>query len=189
MKEKIKETLLQISQIYNSFSDVQIENIVKIIKLIIFTYKKQGKIIIFGNGGSAADSQHIACELVGKFKKDRPPLACIALTTNTSNITAISNDYGYQHVFQRQLEAIAETNDLVIGISTSGTSANVLKAVEYAKQNNLKTVGFTGGDGGKLKSLCDICFISAGKDTPRIQETHISVAHIICELVEKILFS
>lgn len=145
------------------------------------------KVLLCGNGGSAADAQHIAAELAGKFCRDRKPLPAIALTTNTSVMTALANDYGYEETFARQVLALAKNGDIVIGLSTSGNSTNVVLALEEAKKCGAITVAFT-GTGGLIKNFADICLTVASKDTPRIQETHITAGHIICYLVEEILF-
>ena len=150
----------------------------------IQTLKNGGKILICGNGGSAADSQHIAAELTGRYKRERKGLAAIALTTDTSALSAIGNDYGYEFVFSRQLEALAKEGDLLWGISTSGKSANVVNALKLAKEMGCKTLGFSGRDGGVMKELCDILLISPSDDTARIQEMHLLMAHIICDLIE-----
>jgi len=142
------------------------------------------KLLLFGNGGSAADSQHIAAEFVSKFNLDREALSAIALTTDTSILTSISNDYDFSFVFSRQIEALARAGDVALGISTSGNSPNVLRAVEKAKEMGLTTVGFTGDNGGKLKHVVDYCFQAPSDSTPRIQEAHITVAHAICGAVE-----
>lgn len=147
-----------------------------------------GKVLFFGNGGSAADAQHLACELAGRFYLDRPSLPAMALSVNTSSLTAIGNDYGYEHVFARQLEGIAKAGDVAVGISTSGNSPNVLRALEKAREMNLVTVGFTGRGGGRLKDLVDHCLQADSDETPRIQESHILAGHILCELVERELF-
>jgi D-sedoheptulose 7-phosphate isomerase len=162
--------------------------IVKIAQLIIESYKKGKKVILFGNGGSAADAQHIAAELVGKYKMVRDPLAAMALTVNTSILTACANDFGYELVFAKQVRAIAEEGDVVIGISTSGTSPNVLEAIKAAKEIGAHTVGFTGEGGAELGKIVDICLAVPSKDTPRIQESHITAGHIICFLVERAIF-
>jgi D-sedoheptulose 7-phosphate isomerase len=138
-----------------------------------------------GNGGSAADSQHLAAELVGRFKKDREPLSSIALTTDTSVITCVSNDYSYDSIFSRQIEALCRPGDILIGITTSGNSANIRKAFESAKKNDVKTISFLGKDGGSCKNLTDYSILIPSNDTARIQEMHILVGHILCELVEK----
>jgi D-sedoheptulose 7-phosphate isomerase len=143
-----------------------------------------GKILIMGNGGSAADSQHIAAEIVGRFKKERKGMPAIALTTDTSILTSVGNDYGYDYIFARQIEALCRPEDLVIGITTSGNSANVVRAMEAAKEIGATTVGLTGGTGGKLTALCDYNLIMPSNVTARIQEAHIFVGHCLCEILE-----
>lgn len=157
----------------------------EIASLFITTLKDGGKIIFMGNGGSAADAQHLAAELVGRFKSNRKALSSIALSTNTSIITAIGNDFGFDEIFTRQIEALAKSEDLVVGISTSGNSMNIIKAIKKAKEMNVRTVGFLGKDGGKLKTMVDFSLLIPSSDTPRIQEMHIFAGHIICEIVEK----
>jgi len=158
-----------------------------IAELIIGAYRNGGKVVLFGNGGSAADAQHIAAELVGKFLLKRQAFPAIALTTNSSILTSIANDDSYDEVFSRQVAALVTERDVVIGISTSGDSVNVVKAVEMAKQRGTKTVGLTGGKGGKLAEVADLVLTVPSRSTPRIQEAHITVGHIICEIVEKVL--
>lgn len=143
-----------------------------------------GKILLMGNGGSAADSQHIAAEIVGRFKKERRGLPAIALTTDTSILTSVGNDYGYEYIFSRQIEALCSPQDLVIGLTTSGNSPNVVRAIEMAKAIGAVTVGMTGGSGGKLAALCDYNLIMPSADTPRIQEAHIFIGHSLCDLLE-----
>jgi len=142
------------------------------------------KVLIFGNGGSAADAQHIAAELVGRYKTERKGLPAIALTTDTSALTAIGNDYGYQHIFKRQIEALASPNDVVIGISTSGNSENVISALRLANSLNCHTIGFSGRDGGKMNTICDVNIVVPSEDTPRIQEMHIFIGHTLCHIIE-----
>lgn len=154
-------------------------------KMLINTLKNGGKILLCGNGGSAADAQHIAAELTGRYKKEREGLSAIALTTDTSALTAIGNDYGYDYVFSRQCEALARSGDLLWGISTSGNSKNVLNALEKARKIGCKTLGFSGRDGGVMREFCDVLLISPSNDTPRIQEMHILMGHILCDLIEK----
>jgi len=158
------------------------------VKEITMAFRRDNRVILFGNGGSAADAQHIAAELVGRFMLERKPLPAIALSTNPSVITALSNDYGFENVFARQIEGIAEKGDIAIGISTTGNSANVNRAMKSAKKIGCKTIGFSGGTGGKLKEISDICFCIPSKKSPRIQEVHITIGHIICEMVEKEIF-
>lgn len=166
----------------------QIGAIEKAALTIIDSLKKGGKLFIFGNGGSAADSQHIAAELVGRFSMERRALPAIALTTDTSALTAIANDYGYEAVFSRQLEALASKGDVALGISTSGNSKNVIEAFKRAESLGLKRIALLGGDGGKIKEKCDISIIVSSKDTPRIQESHILIGHILCSLIEDGIF-
>ncbi len=142
------------------------------------------KIFFFGNGGSAADSQHLAAEFVGRFKKNRQPLPALALSVNTSSLTAIGNDFGFEKIFSRQLAALANPGDVAIGLSTSGNSPNVAEALSQARQLNLTTIAFLGRDGGEIANLVDIPLIIPVKETPRVQEIHILAGHIICELVE-----
>jgi len=156
----------------------------KITLAIIKCYRAGGKVVIFGNGGSAADAQHIATELVSRFEKERKSLNAISLTTNTSSLTAIANDYSFDKIFSRQVESTVRKGDVVIAISTSGNSENVIDGAKQSKKQGATIVGFLGCDGGKLKKLCDIPLIVPSKNTARIQEVHITVGHIICKLVE-----
>jgi D-sedoheptulose 7-phosphate isomerase len=151
------------------------------------TVSDGGKILLCGNGGSASDCQHIAAEMTGRFVNDRRPLPAIALTTDTSALTAIANDYGYAQVFSRQLEALANAGDTLIAISTSGNSENVIGAVNLAKSQALRVIGLLGRDGGRLKELCDISIVVPSDSTPRIQEAHILIGHTICEGIETAL--
>ncbi len=163
------------------------KNLVAMADLLVNAFRKGNKVLLFGNGGSAADAQHIACELAGKFYLDRAPLPAIALTTNTSALTAIGNDYGYEEVFVRQVKSLVKQGDVVIGISTSGNSPNVLRGIEEAKRLGATTIAFM-GQGGRLKELVDYMLSVPSVDTPRIQEVHITAGHIICYLVEQALF-
>ena len=157
-------------------------------EVIIEAYKNNKKVVLFGNGGSAADAQHISAEFVGKFYKDREPLPSLALHTNTSSVTATANDYGYDLIFERQVNAFVVEGDIAIGISTSGNSPNVIKGLEKAKEKGAITIGMTGQKENKIEKLVDYCLKMPSTDTPRIQEGHITVGHIICYLVEKELF-
>jgi len=152
--------------------------------LCIDSLKNGGKVLIFGNGGSAADAQHIAAEMVGRYKVERKGLPAIALTTDTSALTSIGNDYGYSHVFDRQVEALANKGDIVIGISTGGSSGNVINGLQTAKELGCKLIGFSGRDGGEMNSLCDVNLVVPAEDTPRIQEMHIVIGHTICHLID-----
>ena len=160
-----------------------------IAETMINTYKNGGKIIFFGNGGSASDAQHLAGELVGKFLMNRAPLQAIALTTNTSILTSIGNDMSFDEVFSRQVEATTNSQDLVVGISTSGNSRNVINGILAAKKKGAKTVGLTGEKGGQLANIADLVIKVPSNSTPHIQEAHITIGHILCYLVERSLFS
>ena len=168
-------------------SEENVKQIEQIAQAVTEAIKKGGKILVFGNGGSASDSQHLAAELVGRFKKERKAFPAIALTANTSTITAISNDYGYGLSFARQVEALGKKGDVAIGISTSGNAKNVIAAIEKARVLGLATVALSGNLGGELKSKVDFAFLVDSHNTPRVQEAHILVIHILCELVEEAL--
>lgn len=172
---------------------VQIENeltatIANLAQRLIDTFQIGNKLLIMGNGGSAADAQHFAGEIVSRFRIERPGLPAIALSTDSSILTAIGNDYGFERVFSRQVEALASPGDAVIGISTSGNSPNVAKALEVARQAGCTTIGLLGKDGGSIKELCDIPLIIPSPDTPRVQEGHITIIHILCDLIEQGMF-
>lgn len=176
----VKERILNNADLLSKISDV--------VNMIVKSYKKGGKVFFCGNGGSAADAQHLAAELSGRFYFDRPPLAAEALHVNTSYITAVANDYAYDMIFSREVDAFCKEGDVLIGISTSGNSANVLKAFETARKKKVSIVAMTGKGGGKMASLSDILIDVPSNDTPRIQESHIMIGHIICQFVEEELF-
>ena len=176
----VKRKILQSNVLILVISQVAFE--------VISAYKKGGKVLLCGNGGSAADAQHIAAELSGKFYFDRPPLFAEALHTNISYITAVSNDYSFEEVYSRLVRGEGKVGDVLIGISTSGNSKNVIKAIEAANKIDMITVGMTGASGGEMKNLCRYLINVPSADTPRIQESHILIGHIICEIVEKELF-
>lgn len=159
-------------------------DIKKACETAVATLKAGSKILLCGNGGSAADAQHIAAELTGRYKTERGALAGIALTTDTSALTAIGNDYGYEFVFSRQLEALGREGDLLIAISTSGNSGNVVKALELARKIGIKTIGLSGRTGGAMNELCELNLVVPSNDTPRIQEMHIMIGHIICQAID-----
>ena len=154
-------------------------------RICIECLNNNGKIIFFGNGGSAADAQHLAAELVSRYKTERKGLGAISLTTDTSIITAIGNDYGFDRIFSRQLEALANPGDVIIGISTGGTSTNVLNGLKASIELNCKTIGFSGRGGGDFNNFCEVNIVVPSKDTPRIQEMHILIGHILCHLIEQ----
>jgi D-sedoheptulose 7-phosphate isomerase len=165
-----------------------VSTITRLARLLVGSLRAGGKLVIFGNGGSAADAQHVAAELVNRFRMDRDALAAIALTTDTSILTSVCNDAAFEEVFSRQVRALVQTGDVAVGISTSGNSPNVLNGVVAAKEKGATTVGFTGRGGGELKALVDICCHVPSDSTPRIQEAHITVWHALCEVVERDLF-
>jgi D-sedoheptulose 7-phosphate isomerase len=161
----------------------------KAIDAVVSTFKRGNKLLLFGNGGSAADAQHIAAEFTNRFLIERPPLPAIALTTDTSALTAIANDYDYAQIFAKQVKALGKAGDIALAISTSGNSANVLAAIATCKQLKIGTIGLTGGNGGKMVGTVDYLLrVSEGKNSPRIQETHILVGHVICDIVDQTLF-
>ena len=186
MLEKVREILtdsILVKQSILSNEDIM-ANIVKVSDVCTIALKAKKKVLLCGNGGSAADAQHIAAELTGRFLLDREPLNAEALTVNSSYMTSVSNDYGFEEVYSRLIKAKAEQGDVLIGISTSGNSINIIKALKEARLKGMITVGFTGTSGGKMISLCDILINVPSSHTPRIQEAHITIGHIICELIE-----
>lgn len=185
MRDVIKDTFLESIHIKEELLHNNVSQLIEIAELVIEAIRKGGKLIVFGNGGSASDAQHIAAELVGRFKKERPGMPAIALTTNTSILTALANDYGYDIVFARQVEALGQKNDVVLGISTSGKAKNVAAGIKQAKKMGIKTVALSGGDGGDIAKLADVSLLVPSTSTPRIQEAHITIGHILCELIEQ----
>ncbi len=187
--DKMKDYFKESAEIKIKFIEENEEKLKEAIEKIIEALERGNKILICGNGGSAADAQHFAAELVGRFKLERKGLPAIALTTDTSILTAIGNDYSFDNIFERQVEALGKEGDVLIGISTSGNSENVIRAVKKAKELNIYTIGLLGKGGGKLKDLVDLALIVPSNNTPRIQECHVTIYHVICEEVEKRLFS
>ena len=186
IKSSIKSSVENHTRVLND-ANLQI-NIERIVTNSIEAFKNDKKMLFCGNGGSASDAQHIAAELSGRFYKDRPPLYAEALHVNSSYMTAVANDYGYEETYARMVEASGRKGDVLVGISTSGNSPNVVKAMLNAKEIGMLTVGFTGSKGGKMKEICDIMIQVPSDDTPRIQEVHILVGHIICQLIEEEMF-
>lgn len=188
----MRDTIIKIfedsAEVKVKFARENAEKIIEVVQIIAQAFREGKKLLLFGNGGSATDASHIAAEFVNRFLMERPPLPAVALNTDVSVLTSISNDYDYSQVFSKQLSALGHEGDVVIGISTSGNSGNVIKAVETAKKNGMKTIVLTGGTGGKLANMADFTFIVPTKHTPRIQETHITLGHTICELVDQELF-
>lgn len=184
MEEIIKAKFDQNIELHKIAKDRLFADIHKAAQIIIEAYQNGNKLLLCGNGGSAADSQHIAAELVGRFKKERRGLPAVALTTDTSIMTSVANDYWYDLLFARQVEALGDKDDILIAISTSGNSQNIIRAVEAAKFKGLKTIGFLGDDGGQLKDLVDISLIVPSQESDRVQEVHILIGHIICCLID-----
>ncbi len=183
----IKQQLYESSEIKKLIAERLLEKIAEAAMVTTDCIRSGGKVIFFGNGGSAADAQHLAAEFVGKFRLERDAFPALSLTTNTSIITAISNDYGYDKIFARQIEAYATKKDVIVGISTSGNSLNVIEGMKKAKQIGTKTICLTGGDGGEMAEIAEIALIVPSSDTPRIQEGHITIGHIVCDIVENCL--
>lgn len=190
LKSHIQEQLRETARMIGVMADDTelLGRVESVVTACVKTLRGGGKILLAGNGGSAADAQHIAGELVSRFAFDRPGLPAIALTTDTSIITAIGNDYGYEKVFARQVQALGRAGDVLIGISTSGKSPNVLLALREARAMGLVCIGFTGGQDGPMRELCDHLLTSPSAKTPKIQEGHITLAHIVCGLIEKVCF-
>jgi len=186
IKDQIKKSYETKQAIYEN--EELLNKILEVSKLCVELYRGSNKTILAGNGGSAADAQHIAAELVGRYGFDRPSIPSLALTTDTSNLTAIGNDYGYDKVFSRQLEGMGQNGDIFIGISTSGNSVNIVNAFKVAKEKGITTVALVGRDGGEMGGLADYALIVPSESTPRIQESHILIGHIICDIIEKEIF-
>ena len=190
MKDAIAKAFEESIHAKRAFLKENLDTLVTVIDLIAEVFLRGNKLLIFGNGGSAADAQHIAAEFVNRFRIERPPLPALALTTDSSAITSIANDYDYKEIFAKQLKALGKEGDVALAISTSGNAANVLAAIEVCKKLKIFTIGLTGGDGGKMAPRVDhLLRVSNSKNTARIQETHILVGHVICEMVDLKLFS
>ncbi len=188
MEDHIVKIFKESSQLKEIFVNENLSRIVRVVEAVTSALKAGNKILLFGNGGSAADAQHIAAEFVNRFIIERPPLPAIALSTDTSVITSIGNDYDFSEIFSKQIRAIGQAGDVAWGISTSGKSPNVIKALEMAKKMGLVTIGFTGRDGGDIARMVDYSLNVSSNSTPRVQEVHITVAHVICEMVDFKLF-
>jgi len=188
MRDIVLRELEESASIKRMMAENMADTIVEAARVIINAYKADKKVLLIGNGGSAADAQHIAGELIGRLKMKRGPMPALALTANTSVLTALANDYGYDKVFSRQIEALASAGDVLIAITTSGTSPNVVEAVKTAKSRGTITIALTGSSGGKLNNLADLTVMVPSDNTQRIQEAHITIGHIICHLVERELF-
>ena len=188
-RQTVSTCLVDATQLYKQLARSRLSQIVRIAELMTAALKAGRKIIWFGNGGSATQSQHMAAELVGRFAAERRALPSISLTENMASVTAIANDYAYETIFARQLEGLAQGGDVAVGLSTSGSSPNVLAGLRKAKDLGLRTVGLTGGDGGKMPAACEACIVVPSSVTARIQEAHLTIGHIVCGLIEQALFT
>ena len=188
MEEIIRRVAKESRRIQEGFVQKNTSQLIDCAEYISKAFKNDRKLMLCGNGGSAADAQHIAAEFVNRFLLDRHPLPAMALTTDTSIITSVANDYRYEDVFSKQIQALGVEGDILLATSTSGNSKNILSAIKTAKEKGLYTVGLIGGDGGKMLTLVDLSLVVVSNETPRVQETHILAGHLICELVEYILF-
>ncbi|HJZ67643.1 MAG TPA: D-sedoheptulose 7-phosphate isomerase [Blastocatellia bacterium] len=188
MIQRIRQIARESIESKRNFFDTNAEAVARAAELIISSVRAGGKVLTFGNGGSAADAQHIAAELVNRLNYDRPPIAAIALTTDTSILTSVGNDSSFDELFERQVRALGRAGDVALAISTSGNSPNVLHAVEAARELGVKTIALTGRDGGKLAKSVDLALVVNSRSTQRIQETHITIGHILCELAEDALY-
>jgi D-sedoheptulose 7-phosphate isomerase len=185
MKEQITSIFDSNARLQKQFLKENLDVIISITDTIVDAFTRGNKVLLFGNGGSAADAQHLAAEFINRFRLDRRALPAMALTTDTSVLTSIANDSGYDRVFARQIEALGRASDVAVGLSTSGASPNVIEGLRVARREGLVTVAFAGGDGGRLRQQVDHCLLVPSTDTPRVQEMHILSGHVICELVEK----
>jgi len=185
---RVQEAVAESIRLKSQFVAEQAEDLVAAARMLAQVFKKGGKVLIFGNGGSAADAQHLAAEFVNRFLVERPPLAALALTTDTSILTAVANDYDFREVFAKQVRALGRRGDAALGISTSGKSPNVVAGLKAARELGLQTLALSGGDGGPVAASADLALVVPSRQTPRIQEVHITMGHVLCDLVDYILF-
>ncbi len=188
MENIILKRFKESSEVKSRFLRENLPKLLDVIKLVSHTFEAGNKLFFFGNGGSAADAQHLAAEFINRYVMDRPPLPAIALTTDASVLTSVSNDFAFNEIFAKQIRALGKERDVAIGITTSGNSLNVVKAFEVAKEMGMKTIALTGNDGGMVAKMADFSLIVPSTSTPRIQEAHILIGHILCEMVEHYLF-
>jgi len=188
MENIISKRFKESGEVKARFLKDNLSKMLEVIKLVSQSFEGGSKLLLFGNGGSAADAQHIAAEFVNRYIIERPPLPAIALTTDTSILTSVSNDSSFNEIFSKQIKALGKEGDVAVGISTSGNSQNMVKAFEVAKEMGIKTVALTGNDGGTMAKIADVSLVVPSGSTPRIQETHILIGHILCEMVEHQLF-
>lgn len=186
---RVAEEILESVAVMQELASVAGKDIERAASLIVHCLRSRFKLMAFGNGGSAADAQHIVAELVGRYLAERPALAAVALTTNSSSLTAIGNDYGFEEIFARQIEALGQPGDVLLAISTSGNSLNVLKGLQQARRAGLRTIGLTGKTGGQMRELVEVCICVPSDSTPRIQEAHTMIIHILSGIVERALLS
>jgi len=185
---RLAEAVAEANLLMSKVAAEQAEEMAAAARLLADTLKGGGKILLFGNGGSAADAQHLAAEFVNRFQIERPPLAALALTTDTSILTSIANDYDFLEVFVKQIKALGRAGDAAVGFSTSGRSGNVVEALKVAREMGLRTLAFSGGDGGPVAEAADLAIVVPSRNTPRIQEVHITMGHVLCDLVDFLLF-
>lgn len=188
MEDHIVRSFKEGSELKEVFLNENLGHVVQAVEAITAALQAGNKVLLFGNGGSAADAQHLAAEFVNRFMIERPPLPAIALSTDTSVLTSIANDYDFSEIFSKQIRALGQEGDVAWGISTSGKSANVVRGLEAAKKKGLVTIGLTGGDGGDIARIVDHALIVSSRNTPRVQEVHIAVGHVICEMIDYKLF-
>jgi len=188
LKARLAEAVAEANLLKNRLVAEQAEQVAEAARLLAATLKQGGKILLFGNGGSAADAQHLAAEFVNRFQIERPPLAALALTTDTSILTSIANDYDFEEVFAKQVRALGRSEDVALGLSTSGNSPNVVRGLEAARQLGLRTLALSGGDGGPVARAAELALVVPSRSTPRIQEVHITIGHVLCDLVDYLLF-
>ena len=188
LKARLVEAVAEANLLKSQLVAEQAEEVVAAARLLADTLKGGGKILFFGNGGSAADAQHLAAEFVNRFQIERPPLAALALTTDTSILTSIANDYDFLEVFVKQIRALGREGDTAVGFSTSGSSGNVVRALAAAREMGLRTMALSGGDGGPVAEAADLAIVVPSRNTPRIQEVHITIGHVLCDLVDFLLF-
>ncbi|MBI5378582.1 MAG: D-sedoheptulose 7-phosphate isomerase [Nitrospirae bacterium] len=188
MKDTVLKIFEESAKVKMAFAREHADLILEVASLLVQAFQRGGKVLLFGNGGSATDASHIAGEFVNRFLIDRPGLPAIALTTDPAVLTSISNDSSFQEVFARQIKTLGREGDVAVGISTSGNSHNILRGIEAARDKRLRTVGFTGGNGGKLATMAEFTFIVPSQSVPRIQEAHITLGHTLCQLVDETLF-
>lgn len=188
LKARLAEAVAEAKVLKDKLVAEQAEQVVEAARVLAATLQQGGKILLFGNGGSAADAQHLAAEFVNRFQIERPPLAALALTTDTSILTSIANDYDFGEVFAKQIKALGRPGDAALGLSTSGSSANVVRGLDAARELGLKTLALSGGDGGPVARAAQLAIIVPSRSTPRIQEVHITIGHVLCDLVDFLLF-